>query len=103
MVDIPTVKTVEQAINDSLFNSGLREADFLIPLFQNFFSPNLTYNDVRNQQFLQERKDKVEQYGETITEGTTIVAKGELITAAVHEQIVAYQKKYKDLYHLFCA
>jgi len=50
---------IEDNVGDILFQSGLREADFLIPLMKGFFTPNVFYSDTLTKEFQKEQLSKI--------------------------------------------
>ncbi len=93
---IPTTEKVNAWINDSLFNSRLPEAEFLIPLFENAFVPNIFYNDTLTNKFKAATLDGISTSRGKVERGETIVENGELITEETYQKLRSFEEQYKQ-------
>ncbi|MEM9918478.1 MAG: HDIG domain-containing metalloprotein [Bacteroidota bacterium] len=93
---LQTDDKIEKWLPDSLFNSGLPEADIFIPLLQNFFEPNLTFSDTLTAKFLTDQKAAVARSRGMIRKGELIIANGGIVTDDIYQNLISFQKQYNQ-------
>lgn len=100
-----TRKTLQSLLNqekidlwviDTLIDSGLKEADFLIPLFQNAFSPNLSYNAALTEKFQSEQLEDVSLTRGMVKKGELIVTSQGVVTADIYQKLLSFRNKYEQ-------
>ena len=75
-----TSDKIESLVTDSLFKSGLKEAEFLIPLLKDNFEANVFYSDELTQKFLDDQKASVSGAKGMVRKDELIVQKDGVIT-----------------------
>jgi putative nucleotidyltransferase with HDIG domain len=93
---LPSSQSVQNNISDSLFNSGLKEAEFLIPLLENAFVPNILYNDTLTQRFLSAEVDQLATTRGAVEKGELIVKNGEIITDETFRKLNSFSSHYAE-------
>lgn len=89
-------KAAENWMPDSLFVSRLSEADFLIPLFENFFTPNVFYNDTLTGKFKAEQLNLIVPTRGKIDKGELIIAEGDIVTEELSQVLLSFQEQYEQ-------
>ncbi len=99
-----TKKTVESLLNpkeidfwitDTLFQSGLPEAEFLIPLLRRDYAANVEYDSELTEQYRAERLTNISTTYGMIRKGEVVVRKNDLITDSIYQELIAYQNHYQ--------
>lgn len=93
---LPTPQKVQENISDSLFNSGLKEAEFLIPLLENAFRPNILYNDTLTGRFLDAEVMQLSTTRGAVEKGALIVKNGEIITDETYRELTSFSEHYAE-------
>jgi putative nucleotidyltransferase with HDIG domain len=93
---LPTPQKVQENISDSLFNSGLKEAEFLIPLLENAFRPNILYNDTLTGRFLDAEVRQLSTTRGAVEKGALIVKNGEIITDETYRELTSFSEHYAE-------
>ncbi|MEO1625209.1 MAG: HDIG domain-containing metalloprotein [Bacteroidota bacterium] len=91
-----TEQEVEQWLPDSLFNSGLQEADIFIPLLEGFFEPNLFYSDTLTSKFRSEQIADITRSRGMIRKGELIIANGGVVTDDIYQNILSFKEQYEQ-------
>lgn len=91
--DFYTPEQVDLIIGDSLFSSGLKEAEFLIPLLDGLFSPNIFYQEIPS-------SDSTANINFPpaiiqISTGDLIISRGELIDEEKAQKLKAYESYFE--------
>ncbi len=89
-------KAAENWMPDSLFVSRLSEADFLIPLFENFFTPNVFYNDTLTGKFKAEQLNLIVPTRGKIEKGELIIARDDIVTEELSQVLLSFQGQYEQ-------
>ena len=89
-------KKANTVINDILYKSNLPEADFLIPLFDNIFTPNVFYSDTLTQKFNADELAKISTVREPVEKGEVIVHENEIITDGIYQKLVSFRDAGKN-------
>ncbi|MFT7453267.1 MAG: membrane-associated HD superfamily phosphohydrolase, partial [Patescibacteria group bacterium] len=89
-------KAAENWMPDSLFVSRLSEADFLIPLFENFFTPNVFYNDTLTGKFKDEQLNLIVPTRGKIEKGELIIAREDIVTEELSQVLLSFQEQYEQ-------
>ncbi len=87
--DLHTPASVEASVADSLFHSGLEQAEFLLPLLTGFFRPNV-------KPFRAGKKSKLARDHSILLAGEMIIEKGSQIEAITFAKIKAYQSQHES-------
>jgi len=85
----------ENWISDSLFNSRLREAEFLIPLLSDLFTPNVFYNDTLTAKFKTEQLKLVVPTRGMVRKGDLIIARDGIVTDEIYQSLISYKDQYE--------
>ena len=91
-----TNEKVESIVTDSLFKSGLKEAEFLIPLLKNKFRPNVFYSEELTQKFLNDQLATVSGAKGMIRKDELIVQKDGVITDDIYQKLLSFKAKYEQ-------
>lgn len=91
-----TVQSAQNLLTDSLPYSNLREPDFLYPLLEEAIVPNVFYNADITAKFLESALNSVATTRGMVRQGDTIVARGEVVTAEVYQQLVSLENQYEQ-------
>lgn len=83
-------------ITDSLFQSGLPEADFLIPLLSKDYSSNVEYDAELTERMREDQKAQISPTLGMVGKGTRIVERNQLITDSIYQQLVSFQNQYQE-------
>ncbi len=87
---------IERIITDSLFNSGLKEAEFLIPLLKENFKPNIFYSDELTKKFLDDQLASVSGAKGMVRKNELIVQKDGVITDDIYQKLLSFKAKYEQ-------
>ena len=91
-----TNEKIETIVTDSLFKSGLKEAEFLIPLLKNNFRPNVFYSPELTQKFLDDQLATVSGAKGMVRKDELIVQKDGVITDDIYQKLLSYKAKYEQ-------
>lgn len=92
-----TLFTSQEAMDvmtDGLFASGLPEADFLLSVFEESLIPNITYSKELSEKFLNSALDDIADNRGIITQGKTIIRKGETINPEKYQELESYKAEF---------
>ncbi len=87
---------IESLVTDSLFNSGLNEAEFLIPLLKDIFQPNVVYSEELSNKFLEDQIQGVSNAKGMVPKNELIVQKDGVITEDIFQKLNSFKKKYEQ-------
>ncbi|MEL6867640.1 MAG: HDIG domain-containing metalloprotein [Bacteroidota bacterium] len=87
-------QAVKNYITDSLFNSGLQEAEFLLPIIEPLISANVQYSDSLTNWYKNETISRFSQAIGKVREGELIIARGEQITPGKYQRLESMKKAY---------
>jgi cyclic-di-AMP phosphodiesterase PgpH len=87
---------IESLITDSLFNSGLKEAEFLIPLLKDIFEPNVFYSEPLTNKFLDAQLETVPTAKGMVRKDELIVQKDGVITDNINQKLLSFKAKYEQ-------
>ncbi len=90
-----TKPKLDERMPDSLFKSGLREAEFLIPLLKDAFQPNVFYNDTLTQKFKNDLIATVAGTRGMIRKGELIIPNGGIITPEIYQNLLSFEAQYE--------
>ena len=90
-----TPTLIDADLTDTLFESGLKEAEFLIPLLKNFFSPNLIYNDSLTARFRDEIISSISKSRGMIRKGELIIPQNGIVTEEIYQTLHSFQTQYE--------
>lgn len=91
-----TKEKVSEIIGDSLFNSGLKDAEFLIPLLETAFVPNILYAPALTKRFLDAELQELSTTRGAIHEGDLIIKNGDFITQDKYQELLSFSERYHD-------
>ncbi len=86
---------IESIVTDSLFKSGLKEAEFLIPLLKDNFKPNVFYSEPLTQKFLDAQLGSVSGAKGMVRKDELIVQKDGVITDDINRKLLSFKAKYE--------
>ncbi len=87
---------IEGLIVDSLFSSGLKEAEFLIPLLKNNFKPNVFYSEALTNKFLEAQLAAVSSAKGMVRKDELIVQEDGIITDEIYQKLLSFKVKYEQ-------
>ncbi len=85
----------EEVLGDALFDSGLAEAEFLIPVFSDILRPNVTYSKEMSEKFKDQSMTEIAETKGMVSRGTVIISKGETITDEKFRQLESYKQEFQ--------
>lgn len=91
-----TADRIESIVTDSLFKSGLKEAEFLIPLLKDNFKPNVFYSEELTQKFLEAQLGFVSGAKGMVRKDELIVQKNGVITDEINQKLLSFKAKYEQ-------
>lgn len=95
--NIPSPTQVKRWLGDTLlYQSGLPEAEFLIPVLEENIAPNLLYDDSLTQKMLARELSQVTTTRGLIPAGEPIINKGSLITEELYDKLSSFEARYLD-------
>ena len=97
--DPNTLLTVEQARRlalDSMRQSGLPDAGFLVPVIQASLGANIFYSDSLTNRFAETRLDQIVESRGMVRQGEVIVLEGGIITDDVFSRLRSYKIQYES-------
>ncbi len=98
-------KTVESLLNpteidfwitDTLFQSGLPEAEFLIPLLRQDYAANVEYDAELTERYQEEQLANISTTYGMIRKGELVVGENDFITDSIYQQLISYKIHYQD-------
>ncbi len=90
-----TPEKAKEMASDSLFESSLKEAYFLIKVINEAVGPNLEYDEAATKKFLDLRLADVSEGQGFIKQGTLLIRKGEPVTPTKYREISSYKSEYE--------
>jgi len=87
---------IDLLVTDSLFKSGLKEAEFLIPLLQNKFSKNIFYSAELSNKFLD---DLIQSYSPSygmVKQDQLIIKRDGIVTDDIYQKLLSYKAQYEE-------
>ncbi len=90
------LEKVDLLITDSLFNSGLREAEFLIPLLQKQFSANIFYASELSNKFLDDQLMSLSPTYGLVKQDDLIIQEDGVITDEIYQKLISFRSKYEE-------
>jgi cyclic-di-AMP phosphodiesterase PgpH len=91
-----TVEKIKKMLYDSLPNSGLRDPEFLFPLLDNAFVPNLTFNAELTKKYKQQQLDSFPVARGMVHKGEVIVRNSTMIDEPTYQRILSYKEVYES-------
>jgi len=89
-------RKIDEWISDSLFNSGLREADFLIHLLGEPFTENISFSDSLTTKFKESMLNKISRTRGLVEKGSLIVPKNGIVTDNIYQTLVSFKTQYNQ-------
>ncbi|MEM9823786.1 MAG: HDIG domain-containing metalloprotein [Bacteroidota bacterium] len=86
---------IELWVSDSLLVSGLDDIDFLVPLFEDFFQPNLSYSEALTKKFQEEQLASVSTTRGKVQRGELIVTKQSIVTNEIYQKLISFRRQYE--------
>ncbi len=87
---------VDLIITDSLFNNGLKEAEFLIPLLQGKFINNIFYSSDLTNKFLEDQLQSISPSYGLVRQDELIIKQDGIVTDEIYQKLLSYQVKYEE-------
>lgn len=91
-----TTDKIEGLVTDSLFKSGLEEAEFLIPLLKDNLKPNVFFSNELTQKFLDAELESVSTAKGMVRKDELIIQKNGVITDDIYQKLVSFRAKYEQ-------
>ncbi len=89
-------KEVDFWITDTLFQSGLPEAEFLIPLLRRDYAANVEYDAELTEHYREEQMANISTTYGMVRKGELVVGKNDLITDSIYQQLISYKIHYQE-------
>ena len=93
---ILTEKEINYWITDSLFQSGLPEAEFLIPLLGKDFAPNVEFDAELTDRYRKEQRESISTTLGMVRKGEVIVGEKAFITDSVYQRLISFRDQYQQ-------
>lgn len=90
------LESARSLLADTLPNSGLQEPDFLYPLLESAFAPNVLYNKELTNKFLQEALAAISSTQDMVRQGQIIILRGNVINDETYQKLVSLQEQYEQ-------
>ncbi|MEM1322868.1 MAG: HDIG domain-containing metalloprotein [Bacteroidota bacterium] len=90
-----TPQKIQSWLTDSLFNSRLREAEFLIPILRDLFLPNMSYSDSLSNKFRTEEISGLSSSRGMVRKGELIVTSGGVVTDEIYQNLLSFKEQYE--------
>ncbi|MEM1120274.1 MAG: HDIG domain-containing metalloprotein [Bacteroidota bacterium] len=94
--NILTKDRVLSFVTDSLPYAPLREPEFILPLIEAAFQPNLNYSELLTQRFKNEQLNSISTTKGRVKKGDLIVTKNGIVTEAIYQALVSYRAEYEE-------
>lgn len=94
--NIPDLDQVSGWLGDTLLESGLREAEFLISVLDENLAANLVYDDSLTKRMLEAELWEVLPTRGLVDKGEVLVKKGDLITEETYQKLLSFEARYKQ-------
>ena len=91
-----TEKEINYWITDSLFQSGLPEAEFLIPLLGKDFAPNVEFDSELTDRYRKEQRESISRTLGMIRKGEIIIEENAFINDSVYQRLVSFKDQYQE-------
>lgn len=89
-------KEVDFWITDTLFQSGLPEAEFLIPLLRQDYAANVEYDAALTDRYREEQLSNISTTYGMVRKGELVVSENDLITDSIYQQLISYKIHYQE-------
>ncbi len=89
-------KEIDFWITDTLFQSGLPEAEFLIPLLRRDYAGNVEYDAALTDRYRNEQLTNISTTYGMVRKGELLIGKNELITDSIYQQLISYRDHYQQ-------
>jgi putative nucleotidyltransferase with HDIG domain len=89
-----TLREAMDLLTDGLFSSGLPEADFLLSVFEESLIPDITYSKKISEKFLNSALNDIADNRGLISQGETIIRKGETINPEKYQELESYKAEF---------
>ncbi len=89
-------KEIDFWITDTLFQSGLPEAEFLIPLLRRDYAGNVEYDAELTDRYRNEQLSNISTTYGMVRKGELLIGKNELITDSIYQQLISYRDHYQQ-------
>lgn len=95
--DITTVSKVIDILRDSLPYSSLSEPEFIYPILEKAISANLFPSDSLTKVFQRNQIAQIATSSGSISKGTLLVRKNEIITKEIYQNLISYKKQFEKV------
>ena len=89
-------KEIDFWITDTLFQSGLPEAEFLIPLLRRDYAANVEYDAELTDRYREEQLSSISTTYGMVRKGELVVGENDLITDSIYQQLISYKIHYQE-------
>ncbi|MFT5167047.1 MAG: putative nucleotidyltransferase with HDIG domain [Saprospiraceae bacterium] len=86
---------IEDLVTDSLFASRMKEAEFLIPVFQKLFTYNIFYSSDLSNKFLQAQIQSISPSYGLVKQDELIIKKDGIVTDEIFQKLLSYRAQYE--------
>lgn len=93
--NILTKKAVLDLVTDSLPYAPLKEPEFILPLIEDAFQPNLTYSQTLTQRFKNEQIRSIPTTQGKVKKGDLIITKDGIVTKDIYQTLISYKAQYE--------
>jgi len=89
-------KEIDYWITDTLFQSGLPEAEFLIPLLRQDYAANVEFDPELTDRYRTEQLSNLSTTYGMVRKGELVVGENDLITDSIFQQLISYRDHYQE-------
>lgn len=93
---LATLEQVRSSYADSLFNSGLPDAEFLIPLLESSLASNIFFDKKLSRRFFEAEVQQLTITRGAVKAGQLIIRKGDLINEEMYRVLTSFSERHQD-------
>jgi len=94
--NILTKEKVFDLVTDSLpYTRQLKEPEFILPLIENAFQPNLKYSEPLTQRFKNEQISSIPTTQGRVKKGDLIIPRDGIVTEEIYQTLISYKAQYE--------
>ena len=93
--NILTKKAVLDLMGDSLPYAPLKEPEFIFPLIENAFQPNLSYSEALTKRYKNEQLSSIATTKGKVKKGDLIIPKDGIVTQQIYQSLISYKSQYE--------
>lgn len=88
-------QAVLNLVIDSFPNAPLKESEFILPLIETAFQPNLFYSDTLSKKFKQSQLDNISTTQGYVKKGELIVNRDGIVTDNIFQKLLSFKTQYE--------